>query len=97
MHDVESFHELASFYRRFIHHFIFTAAPMTRVLKGTKFIWMPQAQSSFEELKGKLTHAPVLALPCFDKVFEVELNASRVGIGAVLIQERRPLLTLVRN
>jgi len=36
---------------------------MTEVLKGAKFIWTPQAQKSFEELKGKLAHAPILALP----------------------------------
>ena len=37
-HNIQSFYELASFYRRFIHNFSSLAAPMTEVLKGTKFI-----------------------------------------------------------
>jgi len=72
MHNVRSFTSLASFYRTFIYQLNSIAAPMTEVLKGTKFIRTSQAQKSFEELKDKLTHACVLALPCFEKVFEIE-------------------------
>ena len=42
-------------------------ATMTEVIKGTFFKWTPKAQIAFEEVKSKLTQAPVLTLPCFDK------------------------------
>jgi len=64
---------------------------MTEVIKGISFRWTPKAQSAFEEVKLKLTQAPVLALPCFNKVFEVECDTSGVGIGGVLTQEGKPL------
>jgi len=61
---------------------------MIEVIKGTSFKWTPKAHSAFNEIKTKLTKAPVLALPCFDKVLEVECDAFGVGIGGVLTQER---------
>jgi len=52
--------------------------PMIEILKGKSFEWNEKANSAFEEIKARLTHAPVLALPNFSKVFEVECDASRM-------------------
>jgi hypothetical protein len=61
---------------------------MTELLKkGKTFEWTPRCEASFQELKKRLTTAPVLTMPYIEKPFSIYCDASSQGIGCVLIQD----------
>jgi len=61
------------------------------VKKGVDFKWGVDQTKTFETLKEKLINAPLLTLPNFAKTFEIECDASNMGIGVVLLQEGQPI------
>ena len=89
--DIQSFHGLAQFYRRFVRDFSSIASPLTDIFRQTQFAWNSTAERAFLQLKLALTTAPVLRLPDFSKVFDVSTDASGSGVGAVLSQDSHPV------
>ncbi|RVW98093.1 Transposon Ty3-I Gag-Pol polyprotein [Vitis vinifera] len=86
--EVRSFLGLAGYYRRFVEDFSRIAAPMTRLTrKGVKFDWNEECENAFQELKRKLTTAPVLTAPISGELFMIYCDASTVGLGCVLMQQ----------
>ena len=85
--EVHSFLGLASYYRRFVEKFSSIAVPLTKLTqKSAKFQWSDACERSFQLLKEKLTLAPVLTLPEGPDGYIVCCDASRVGLGCVLMQ-----------
>ena len=90
--QIRSFLGLAGFYRRFVRDFSTIAAPLNELTKkGVEFVWAAAQDSAFDELKRCLISAPVLRLPDFNKQFDIECDASGIGIGGVLMQEGQPI------
>ncbi|KAK1698284.1 hypothetical protein QYE76_014981 [Lolium multiflorum] len=88
--EIRGFLGMAGYYRRFIEGFSKIAGPMTKLLKkNTQFVWTDECETSFQTLKEKLTTAPVLAVPEPGKDYTVYCDASKNGLGCVLMQDRK--------
>ena len=84
--EVRSFHGLDNFYKNIIRNFSSICNAMNETMRGDKkkFKWTHGADKSFETLKQKVVELPILDFPSFNKVFQVECDASGNAIGVVL-------------
>ncbi|GJV16030.1 putative reverse transcriptase domain-containing protein [Tanacetum coccineum] len=88
--EIRQFLGLAGYYRRFIEGFSKIAKPMTKLTqKGIKFDWGEKEENAFQLIKQKLCSAPILALPKGSEGFVVYCDASRKGLGVVLMQREK--------
>ena len=78
---------MAGYYRKFCRNFSSVVNPLTNLMKkGVKFHWDMNCQNAFDKVKAMLMNAPVLSAPQFEKPFKIMIDASDVGVGAVLLQ-----------
>ncbi|GJX39617.1 putative reverse transcriptase domain-containing protein [Tanacetum coccineum] len=88
--EIRQFLGLAGYYRRFIEGFSKIAKPMTKLTqKKVKFVWGDKQEATFQLLKQKLCSAPILALPKGSEDFIAYCDASKKGLGAVLMQREK--------
>ncbi|KAD3066853.1 hypothetical protein E3N88_34733 [Mikania micrantha] len=86
--EIRQFLGLAGYYRRFIKNFSKIALPLTTLTqKNQPFIWSSQQEEAFQLLKHKLCNALILTLPEGTDNFTVYCDASRQGLGCVLMQK----------
>ncbi|GJX35563.1 putative reverse transcriptase domain-containing protein [Tanacetum coccineum] len=88
--EIRQFLGLVGYYRRFIEGFSKIAKPMTKLTqKKVKFEWGDKQEAAFQLLKQKLCSAPILALPEGSKDFITYCDASKKGLGDVLMQREK--------
>ena len=91
--DVCSFLGFTNHYHRFIQGYAKVARPLNILIsddnancKKTLVKWNPECQQAFDQLKDLCTKTPILAYADYKKPFQLQMDASDVGLGAVLYQ-----------
>nr|KYP73668.1 Pol polyprotein [Cajanus cajan] len=87
--EIRSLHGLAGYYRGFIKDFSKLALPLTKLTsKNQPFVWDSKCEKNFQELKSRLTSAPILVLHDPIETFVVHCNTSKMGLGGMLMKKR---------
>lgn len=88
VHQVRQFVGLASFFRRFVYNFACVAKPLTKLTKADiPWTWGEEQEAAFLDIKSKLVSRPVLALYNAEFITEVHCDASKMGVGGILLQK----------
>ena len=96
--EIISFLGLVGSYGRFMKEFSKIAAPLTRLTqKNVKFVWTDRCEEYFQMLKDRLTSAPMLTIPSGNNGYTVYCDASKVGLGCVLMQNRKVVAYVSRQ
>ena len=94
--ELRAFVALASYYRRHILHFADIARPLHALTKRNEpFVWGHRQQEAFQELKNRLTSAPVLSAPLPEGEYIVDTDASDGALGAVLQQRQDGIIKVI--
>eukprot|EP00760_Papus_ankaliazontas_P033251 PhM_4_TR6268/c0_g2_i1/m.83063 len=90
--QLQGFLGLAGYFRKFVRNYAEKTKPLTELLrKDAKWEWGTHQAQAFSIVVEEITALPSLTVPLWDKPFQLETDASAVAIGAVLVQEGRPI------
>ncbi len=78
---------MAGYYHSFCKNFSTIVQPLTSLLSPRRFLWSDECQHAFNSIKTLLCNTPVLMAPNLASKFKLEVDASAVGAGAILLQE----------
>ena len=93
---VRTFLGLVGYYRRFIKGFSKIAAPLNKLLeKNRPFVWTTECMEAYNELKELLFREPVVAYPDFSVPFRLYMDASNIGLGAILAQKQEGKVRII--
>ena len=91
--DVRSFLGFTNHYHRFIQSYAKVAQPLNALISGNNanckkslVKWNPECQWAFDQLKDLCTKTLILAYANYKKPFQLQTDASDLGLGAVLYQ-----------
>jgi hypothetical protein len=97
-HEMRRFMGLAGYYQRFVEGFSKIVKPITTLQrKGVRYEWTEEFDSAFIELKRLLTSVPILRVSNMEKEFIVCMDASKQGLGAMLMQDGRVIAYVSRK
>jgi hypothetical protein len=86
--NVRSFLGLTGYYRKYIKGYSKVAGPLFELTKkDVVFVWNPECQKAFDDLKKALVQASVLVRPNFQEPFCLDVDWSTKGVGAILSQK----------
>lgn len=89
---VRRFVAMANYYRKFIANFSIISIPLNALTKkNAPFIWTSECDEAFERMKKCLSDPKTLAYPDYKKEFVLTVDASKMGCGAVLSQDNKPI------
>jgi hypothetical protein len=89
--SLHGFLGLIGYYHKFVKNYGNIVAPLTALPKKNSFTWTPTTTQAFQTLKMAMFTTPIPTLPDFTKTFVLECDASKKGIGIILMQEGPPL------
>lgn len=89
---------MSAFHAKYLQSYAQISRPLNVLRrKGVEFIWGPDQQQAFEQLKGARASSPVLKMPDFERTFVLQTDASGSGLGAQLTQNTATIFFRLRT